>query len=94
MIYYYHILEVPPKAVRGPPPLTPYPEPPITSVMASMTEPPGGWEKFGKDLSSSSSTSTNDLMAFIPHFGGEDSSDSKEDPMKFAHGSINAAYSK
>ncbi len=59
-----HILELPPKAVRGPPPLTPFPEPPKSNVVTSLADPPGGWSHY--DTSSTTSTSTNDIIGKIP----------------------------
>ncbi len=62
-----HVLELPPKAVRGPPPLTPFPEPPKTNVVTQMADPPMGWSHY--DTSSTTSTSTNDIIAKIPLIG-------------------------
>ena len=72
-----HILELPPKAVRGPPPLTPFPEPGKTNVVTQMADPPGGWSHF--EDTSTTSTSTNDIIAKIPllSWGMEEVPDSK-----------------
>ena len=70
------IVELPAKAVRGPPPLTPFPEPEKTFIRTTRTSPPGGWSSY---FGSSSSTSSSGFLSFIPLFGGQDEADVSSD---------------
>ena len=72
-----HILELPAKAVRGPPPLTPFPEPQKTNINATRASPPGGWESYYEGESSMSSTTTSGILSYVPLIGNVEEEDSE-----------------
>ncbi len=72
------LTEMPKSKIRGPPPLTPFPEPRHTNVNVTRTSPLGGWSRYfcsscnKAELSGSSSTSTTGVLALVPVIGVSD----------------------
>ncbi len=79
-----HVLQLPPSSVRGPPPLTPFPEPKRTMIVAHLAAPKMDWSQ-NRSLSRSSS-STNELLAAVPlvDWGIEESEDVPNFPRRLS----------
>ncbi len=78
--------EMPKKRVRGPPPLTPFPEPRHTEVSVTRTSPIGGWSRMycSSCAASDASSSSSGFFKYIPIVGFYD--DEEKHPSRYMGG--------